>query len=743
MKRSLYFSALYGAFLSLQLFPALSQADQQPAALPEKEKHLEQIIVTATRTEKDLDAAPGSVSVVTKNDIEKMNVVTFDDALKATPGVVLSRGKGMMDQMSSITLRGLPGQNRTLIMVDGVTMNSPYSGSILSGSIAPGSLDRIEVVKGASSSLYGGYAMAGAINMITAMPKKREFTLQAGFGSALEGAGAENTRRVAASYGDVFKDKFRIYINNDYVGTDGYVSDYVTGTPATGSNGAIPTVSSTGGSTFLLGNKGMNGAWQNNLTVKAEYQFSSSTKARFTFLKSYGEYSYSDPQTYMKNGSGTPVWSNSGSEYAFLGSYGANDQYLYSLALETEVASAKLKMNIGFMDQAASWYSTASSTTTAPVATRAGGPGKLSSSPASAWSADLQATFPVQSWNLVTIGGAYRETRLNATEYLLSNWLDEGSKGQIVGGAKGSDRTLALFAQDEISIRDDLTAYVGFRQDWWETFDGYTLVSNSAGVVLPGYPKNVDSRSADSFSPKAAIVYKPFEQTTFKMSGGKSFRAPTNYELYRTWTIGSNTYRNNPDLKPETNLSWDASVSQGLWPGAILKATYFENYISDMIYSSTTGTVRDKFNAGKGESKGVEVEAEQRFGKLTRLFANYTYADARIKENSADTATVGKRMTDTPEHMFNVGSDVEYGPFGATFTGRYVGKRFANDKNNDTARNVQGTYDQYFVADIKMRYKLTAWATASFSVNNLLDEQYFSSSRAPGRSCYGDLTFKF
>jgi iron complex outermembrane recepter protein len=710
-----------------------------PCAVAAQEaEQMETVVVTATRTEKNLESAPGSVSVITKEDIAKRNIITVDDALNTTAGVYTTRGKGMMDRMSAITLRGIPGQSRTLILLDGITMNSPYAGTFLSVGVAPGSLERIEVAKGPASSLYGGYAMGGVVNMITRMPEKREFTLQSGYGSSLEGSGPENTRRVAASYGDVIANKFRFFIHNDYLATDGYRSDFnIQSTKPAGLTGWSQTSDAYGATRYVIGDKGLNGAWQDNLTVKTEYAFTPDTKARFTFFKSTGEYNYSDPRTYLRDSGAKETWSHgSVKEGSFLGNNGGSDQYVYNLTLDTELLGTKARLLLGYMDQVTSWGVTPTSTS----ATRSGGTGKLSDTPAAAWNVDLQFTTPIFWQQILTYGGSFRTGWAHSWEHTLSDWRDEDSKTALTYESKGSDRTFALFMQDEIPLGDNLTLFAGFRQDWWETYDGYVNQVGSSG-----YPLNYSSRSANSFSPKGAIVYKPFEKTTLKLSGGKAFRAPTVYDLYRTWTTSSGiTYAGNPDLKPETTLSWDATIEQKFWPGATLKVTYFENYISNLIYStSTSATWKDKVNAGSAESKGVEMEAEQKFGKLLRLFANYTYTDAKITENSAVPATVGKRMTDVPEHMFNVGSDLEYGPFGASFIGRYVGKRYGNDTNTDTARNVQGAYDPYFTADIKLMYRLTSWATASLSINNLLDEQYFSSSKAPGRSCYGEVTLKF
>jgi len=706
-------------------------------AAEQKDHSLDQTVVTATRTEKDIDTAPGSISVVTKDDIEKQNVVTYDDALKAVPGVVVARSKGVVDSSGSITLRGLPGQGRTLVMVDGIQMNSPHAASIVSTQVAPGTLDRIEVLKGASSGLYGGSAMGGVVNLITRMPTKREFMIQGGYGSGMDAPAPQLTKRVAVSYGDSFYDKLSVYFYNEYTDSDGYKSSpiFTSSAPTAGITGYSLSTDATGAQRrYVIGDKGMNGMWQNNFTFKTELQATPTTKLRFTLMKSTGAYSYSDPSTYLRNAAGTPVWSYGATvkPYTFYDGPGYKDQYIYAFGVDSEIATAKVKLNLGFMDQKEAW-----DVSTLSGATGDGGPGKVSSYPASSWNADLQASIPVLNWNLVTVGGAFRTGNSHAREFSLSNWKDENSKTAVTYDSKGSDRVFAVFVQDEISITDKLTVYAGFRQDWWETFDGYV---NNTGYL--------DSRSATAFSPKGAIVYTPFEKTTLRVSGGRAFRPPTNYDLYRSMTSSGTTYLANPNLKPETNTSWDASITQKLWEGAKVSVTYYENYLTDMIYSSLTQTgpstyTSSKVNAGKAESKGVEMEAEQRFGKMARLFANYTYAATKITSNEAVPASVGKQMTGVPEHMFNFGGDIEYGPFGAYFVGRYVGKRFSNDTNSDRAKGVYGVYDPYFVGDIKLRYKITNWATASFTVNNIWDERYYSYYMAPGRSCYGDITFKF
>ena len=139
----------------------------------QKETTLEEIVVTATRTEKEVGMAPASTSVVTKQEIEMRNTQAVDEALDDLPGVFDRRNKGLMDTQPSVTLRGIPGQQRTLILLDGMALNSAYDGTVTFAGFAPEDVERIEVVRGPFSSLYGSYAMGGVVNILTKMPAEK------------------------------------------------------------------------------------------------------------------------------------------------------------------------------------------------------------------------------------------------------------------------------------------------------------------------------------------------------------------------------------------------------------------------------------------------------------------------------------------------------------------------------------------------------------------------------------------
>ncbi len=712
-------------------------------AVDEKDKKnvskMEEIVVTATRTEKELEDVPGSVAVITKADMEKRNIKAVDDALNTTAGVYYSRGKDMLDTTPRITLGGITGYQRTLILMDGITMNNAYTGNVAWNLFTPENVERIEVVKGPFSSLYGGYAMGGVVNIITKMPEKREFTLKGGYGSAWSrGEAMNDVRTYYASCGDKIE-KLGMFLSYANKYTNGYVSDFNVQTtkPTAGITGWSYTTNRSGTTAYLIGDKGNNGMWADNVTAKMNYDFTAVSKIRLSYGRSQYNYWYDTPNTYLRDAAGRPVFSyGTVKEGTFVTSGGGTTiQDMYSLQYETEVSPVNIKFNLSAVDTPSDFYVTPTSST----AKISGGPGTLYTTPARAYNVDLQFDAPLFKGHIVTLGGSYRNTWANQRQYTVSDWKDERSRTRLSYQAKGSTSTYAVFFQDEIAILRNLTAYIGGRQDWWEACDGYVVQADTSG-----YPKNYGSNTASSFSPKAAVVYKPFEGTTLRTSAGRAFRPPTVYELYVTTVSSGITYASNPNLKPEIVFSWDVGAEQTLWSGAKAKVRYFENHISDLIYSKTTSaTLQDKVNVGRAESTGVELEMEQRFDKWLRLFANFTNTDARITRNSANPNSVGKKMIAMPDIMFNAGGDFEKGPLGVTVSGRYVSGRYNTDDNSDTAKNVTGAYDPYFTVDGTVRYKITSWATASFSVNNIFNEQYYAYYLAPGRSWFLDLTLKY
>lgn len=149
------------------------------AAFAEEATRLEPIVVTATRIEEKVTEQASAVSVVTREEIELISPPLVGDVLRRLPGVVVQRS-GSPGNLENIRIRG-GKSTQTLVMIDGFPMNSPTLGEFDISSLSPQGFERIEVVRGTQSALYGSNAMGGVVNFI---PRKGEKGRQYGGGLA-------------------------------------------------------------------------------------------------------------------------------------------------------------------------------------------------------------------------------------------------------------------------------------------------------------------------------------------------------------------------------------------------------------------------------------------------------------------------------------------------------------------------------------------------------------------------------
>lgn len=133
-----------------------------------------EVVVTASMRSQAIKLAPASIGVITNKQLQERHITTFDQAFDDMPGVVVTRSSGANVQAFSIRgaseVAGGGIGNRVLLLIDGRPALSPESGGALWNLVPLGSIERIEVVRGAYSSLYGSSAMGGVVNVITRNP---------------------------------------------------------------------------------------------------------------------------------------------------------------------------------------------------------------------------------------------------------------------------------------------------------------------------------------------------------------------------------------------------------------------------------------------------------------------------------------------------------------------------------------------------------------------------------------------
>lgn len=128
---------------------------------------IEQVVVTATRTPQPADVTGESISVVDNHDLQSLQTVVVSDALSLEPGVTIVRN-GPIGGTTTVSLRGAEtGQTETLI--DGVRLNDPGSvdNEAEFGDLLVNNIDRVEILRGPQSTLYGSNAIGGVVNIIT------------------------------------------------------------------------------------------------------------------------------------------------------------------------------------------------------------------------------------------------------------------------------------------------------------------------------------------------------------------------------------------------------------------------------------------------------------------------------------------------------------------------------------------------------------------------------------------------
>lgn len=143
------------------------------AAHAQEPKRVDPVVVTATPVETPAEQLGASVSVVNGEDFQTYHYPTVDEALRSVPGVEIRRS-GAYGKATSVTIRGA-NANQVQVLVDGLRVKSPTLGQVDLSDISPDLIERIEVIRGAQSTLYGADAIGGVINIITRKGKGGPF----------------------------------------------------------------------------------------------------------------------------------------------------------------------------------------------------------------------------------------------------------------------------------------------------------------------------------------------------------------------------------------------------------------------------------------------------------------------------------------------------------------------------------------------------------------------------------------
>ena len=256
---------------------------------------LDEYVVTATRTLKELQEVPASVSVITAQDIEKKNATSLREALKGLSGVFIEPTT-FSTMNNGIQIRGF-SENNILVLVDGAQINTAYKGVADLNSIPVENIERIEVLRGAASSIYGGYAVGGVISITT-----KEAKNIGTHGEALITYGSNDTWKKSLQVNSKVNDKWSFGLGYEKSESDGYVSSYITGKPESknkaGESYEVADFEKLDNGYYLIGERGKKNWVDENYNFNIKYNFDNDKSLKYSYSKTEHETRYGTPTLY-------------------------------------------------------------------------------------------------------------------------------------------------------------------------------------------------------------------------------------------------------------------------------------------------------------------------------------------------------------------------------------------------------------------------------------------------------------
>ena len=651
------------------LFPAGAVAEDADTKVYE----LGDVVVSTTRNEIPVSDAAQSVTVLTEEDIMRSPFERVEDIIRAVPGVYNTRHFGTQTSGVSnpITIRGVGG-NRVLLLVDGVPQNDNFNNSIAWvawGHIPKEAIERIEIVRGPTSAMYGSEGIGGVIHIITKKPDPECKT------SIRAEGGTSDTWAGHGFHSQTF-DRFGLLVAGGYEESDGF---YMTENPA---DYEIKRHREAG---KVMGKAAYDLDDRSRLELAALYYDHETGKGREFF---YDELCLNQYWlTYTRQTAG-------GIGFRGLAYYNEADKTAFQDSAKDNYTSLLRKED----------------------------------APSSTWGTDLQTTVPVAERTLLTLGAAFKQTAWDYDDHFVNSPRTEG--------AEGTQQYVSPFLNADFKFLDDrLLLNLGARYDWIRTSDGANWDDDPD--VGEAYSNTYDSAEDSSFSPKIGITAHPDDRTTLRLSGGKGFRAPSLFELYKVHVrSGGRSYRfANPDLDPEEIWSWDIGAERQILDNLRGSITWYQSYADDYIGTRVTRTYEKNGkiyqesildNISEVEMHGIEAELNWQARSDLVLFANYTWNESEIKENAADPFEEGKYLTNDPRHKFHVGASYQ-NPKIINMTliwNRYLDKYYDVDELTQAS-------DDFWSLDLAVSRRFFDYLTAYLNVENIFDS-VDNESIAPG-----------
>ncbi len=629
---------------------------------------------TATLTNMPLLDIPQVVNTVSDRVIQDQHATTLDEVLNNVSNVVQTNTLG--GTQDAFVRRGFGSNRDGSVMTNGLKTVLPRSFNAAT--------ERVEVLKGPASTLYGILDPGGMINVITKRP-------QTTFGGAIEAT--------STSFGG-----------------------------GTGSVDLTGPIAGTRLAYRLIGSYQHEDYWRNFGSERSSFIAPSLTwfGDDATVNVSYAHRNYSTPfdrGTIFDLDTGHAV--NVSRETRFDEAYNITDGESDLAQLNTEYRinnqwTAKFDYSFSqdkYSDNQARVmaYDAATGNLTRRVDATQGSTQRQHSA-----RFDLQGDVVIGGlYNEILTGLSYENYDLLRTDMIRCKNVKDFNIYNPSYGATGKCTTVSASDSDQTIKQVSYSGYVQdslYLNDKWIAVSAmrYTTFTEYAGK---GRPFNVNTDSRDSrWVPKFGLVYKAAPNVSFFGNVSQSFMPQYSIASY----IG--------ELPPETATSYEVGAKFDLFSGVTANVTLFNIDKRNVLYTDTVNGESVAKTAGKVRSRGVEVDVAGALTQNVNVIASYGYTDAKVLE---DPDYQGKMLPNVPRHTGSLFLTYDFHNVigGNTLTvggGGHAVSRRSGD--NDEDYSLQG----YAVADAFASYKIKTQNPVTLQVNvkNLFDKTYYTSSIA-------------
>lgn len=589
-----------------------------------------EVVVTATRTEALVKAVPADTAIISQQEMQEREYKTLKDALKTVPGVVFEADA---HGGQNVDIRGAAARH-TLILIDGKRVTTDITktrANILNfDRLSMEDVERVEIVKGPNSALYGSEAMGGVINIITKKSKKPSVSLnnEVTVRDGIDGTGYTSTFAI-------------------HTGQQGKWNSAI----SVGKRKNISALAASGGDVAYEGTRE---------PLHIETTYDASKNHSFTFT-----YDYIREKLYKNNIRSLPVMNMYTPEYLR-----AKTQMM-SLEYKGKFDKTDVTSRIYYNKSEDDYRQNLSLVAINPMLARF-----INQSGLTTWDRvihkdvvfETQFDTAVNDKHLLSYGFSHRIEDAEGTRIdgdgLHTAWTETKDVLQVVGRGAVSKRITQAGKHAKIKT----TSF--FLQDEWQASEKW--------LIIPAIRFDGSDTFNNHWSPKIGATYTVNDSIRVKANFGQGYSAPGITEMYHAWemyTQGTTAvgapgwwWQGNPDLEAETSTNFDISLEKDFRKSSV-KATYFwnriKNYIdydylrgnSGNIVTRATATGVDNvytyYNLGSVQLQGVELSLQQKINNRWSAFANYMYLDSK------DRAT-GKRLNDRAEQAISAGVDYKH-----------------------------------------------------------------------------------